>query len=66
MPSVEDIDVRIYDPTTGIIAMVLFGASIAFPRRITDPNGNVELNVGLLKFMKYIFYHYGSMISNLS
>ncbi|MFV9972326.1 MAG: hypothetical protein AB8V06_02570 [Francisella endosymbiont of Hyalomma asiaticum] len=47
MPSVEDIDVRIYDPTTGIIAMGLFGASIAFPRRVTDPNGNVELNVGL-------------------
>ncbi len=54
MPSVEDIDVRIYDPTTGIIAMGLFGASIAFPRRVTDSNGNVELNVGLFKFMKYI------------
>ena len=45
---------RIYDPITGIIAMGLFGASIAFPRRVTDPNGNVELNVGLFKFMKYI------------
>ncbi|OIN83322.1 FAD-dependent oxidoreductase [Francisella sp. TX07-6608] len=54
VPSVEGIDVRIYDPTTGIIAPGLFGAGIAFPRRVTDPNGNVELNVGLFKFMKDI------------
>lgn len=32
----------------------VFGAGIAFPRRVTDPNGNVELNVGLFKFMKDI------------
>ncbi|AJI50392.1 pyridine nucleotide-disulfide oxidoreductase family protein [Francisella tularensis subsp. holarctica] len=54
VPSVEGIDVRIYDPTIGIIAPGFFGAGIAFPRRVTDPNGNVELNVGLFKFMKDI------------
>ncbi|AIT09319.1 hypothetical protein LO80_04610 [Candidatus Francisella endociliophora] len=54
VPSVEGIDARSYDPTTGIIAPGLFGAGIAFPREITDPNGNVELNVGLFKFMNDI------------
>ncbi|APC92134.1 MULTISPECIES: FAD-dependent oxidoreductase [Francisella] len=54
VPGVEGIDVRIYDPATGIIAPGLFGAGIAFPRKVTDPNGNVELNVGLFKFMKDI------------
>lgn len=30
----------------------LFGSGIAFPERITDPHGNVEMNVGFWKFMK--------------
>ncbi|MBY7734014.1 MULTISPECIES: FAD-dependent oxidoreductase [Francisella] len=54
IPCVESIDARVYDPTTGIIAPGLFGAGIAFPRKVTDPNGNVELNVGLFKFMNDI------------
>ena len=54
VPSVEGVDVRQYDPTTGIIAPGLFGVGIGFPQKVTDPNGNVELNVGLFKFMKDI------------
>lgn len=30
----------------------LFGAGIAWPQRVTDPEGNVSLDVGLWKFMK--------------
>ncbi|GAB7359567.1 hypothetical protein MBLNU230_g6754t1 [Neophaeotheca triangularis] len=30
----------------------LFGSGIAFPERVVDPHGNVELNVGFWKFMK--------------
>ncbi|MED7787718.1 FAD-dependent oxidoreductase [Francisella sp. 19X1-34] len=54
VPSAEGVDVRQYDPTTGIIAPGLFGVGIGFPQKVTDPNGNVELNVGLFKFMKDI------------
>jgi len=32
----------------------LFGAGIAWPERVTDPQGNVEYAVGFWKFMKYI------------
>lgn len=32
----------------------LFGAGIAFPQRVTDPEGTVEYAVGLFKFMKYL------------
>lgn len=53
-PVIGGIDFRVYDPTTGIIAPGLFGAGIAFPCKVADPNGNVELNVGLYKFMKDI------------
>ncbi|WP_150466716.1 FAD-dependent oxidoreductase [Francisella sp. SYW-9] len=54
VPSAEGVDVRCYDPTTGIIAPGLFGVGIGFPQKVTDPNGNVELNVGLFKFMRDI------------
>jgi hypothetical protein len=54
LPSAEGVDVRQYDPTTGIIAPGLFGVGIGFPQKVTDPNGNVELNVGLFKFMRDI------------
>ncbi|MDE4998779.1 hypothetical protein NAI79_10510, partial [Francisella tularensis subsp. holarctica] len=52
--SVEGIDVRIYDPNIGFIAPGFFGAGIAFPSRVTDPNCNVDINVGLFNFMKDI------------
>lgn len=32
----------------------LYGAGIAFPERVTDPHGNVELAVGFFKFMKFV------------
>lgn len=32
----------------------LFGAGIAWPERVRDPHGNVEMAVGFWKFMRYI------------
>ncbi len=32
----------------------LYAAGIAWPERVTDPEGNVELAVGLAKFMNYL------------
>lgn len=32
----------------------LYGAGIAWPERVTDPQGNVEYAVGFWKFMRYI------------
>jgi alpha-1,3/alpha-1,6-mannosyltransferase len=32
----------------------LYGAGIAFPEKVVDPEGNVEYAVGLAKFMKYL------------
>lgn len=32
----------------------LFGAGIAFPERVVDPEGNVEYAVGLFKFMNFM------------
>ncbi len=43
-----------YDRTTGIIAPGLFGCGIAFPERVVDRAGNVEYNVGLLKFARFL------------
>lgn len=45
-----------HDFTTGSIegAAGVRGFGIAFPERITDPHGNVEMSVGLWKFMRYI------------
>lgn len=53
-PKVDNINLKEYDTSSGIIAPGLFGAGIAFPRQVTDPNGNKELNVGLFKFMNDI------------
>lgn len=51
----------LYDHTTGAFTdkegaevRGLYGAGIAWPERVTDPEGNVELAVGLAKFMKYL------------
>lgn len=51
LPHLENIDATHYDRNYGIIAPGLFGCGIGFPREVTDPNGNKELNVGLYKFM---------------
>ena len=32
----------------------LYGAGIAWPEQVVDPEGNVEHAVGLLKFMTYL------------
>ncbi len=32
----------------------LYAAGIAWPEQVTDPEGNVELAVGLAKFMNYL------------
>lgn len=32
----------------------LFGAGIAFPERVKNPEGDIELNVGMFKFMKFL------------
>ena len=43
-----------YNESNGIIAPGLFGVGIAYPYRITDPLGNVEHDVGMNKFMRYL------------
>jgi len=32
----------------------LYGAGIAWPNKVTDPEGNVEFAVGLAKFMAFL------------
>jgi hypothetical protein len=50
-----------FDPLTGGFAdkegkevRGLYGAGIAWPNRVTDPEGNVEYAVGLAKFMSFL------------
>lgn len=38
----------------GVKVPGLYGAGIAWPERVVDPEGNVEYAVGLLKFMNYL------------
>ncbi|ETS85289.1 hypothetical protein PFICI_03314 [Pestalotiopsis fici W106-1] len=42
------------DATSGKELPGLFGAGIAFPERVVDPEGNVEHAVGFFKFMKFL------------
>lgn len=42
------------DKETGERIPGLYGAGIAFPERVVDPEGNVEYAVGLFKFMKFL------------
>lgn len=51
---IEGVDVAGYNERTGEIAPGLFGCGIAFPEKVTDRAGNVEYNVGILKFVKYL------------
>jgi hypothetical protein len=43
-----------YNPHVGIIAPGLFGLGIAYPEAKPDPFGNIELQVGLWKFIVYL------------
>ncbi len=38
----------------GEVVKGLYGAGIAWPERVVDPEGNVEFAVGLWKFMRYL------------
>ncbi|KAJ3141372.1 hypothetical protein HK100_007611 [Physocladia obscura] len=51
---VEGVDLSQYDAKTGVIVPGLFGVGIAFPELGEDAAGNLELQVGLWKFMKYL------------
>lgn len=42
------------DKETGEKIPGLYGAGIAFPERVVDPEGNVEYAVGLFKFMNFL------------
>ena len=45
-----------HDGTRGDLVRLpgMYGAGIAFPERVKDPHGNVEMAVGFLKFMKFV------------
>lgn len=43
-----------YNARCGIIAPGLFGCGIGYPEERTDRYGNVEMRVGLWKFMQYL------------
>lgn len=42
----------------------LFGAGIAFPERVKNPEGDIELNVGMFKFMKFLKKVAGTWVGN--
>lgn len=54
IPNIEGYPDCAYNNKTGIIAPGLFGFGIAFPEQATDRAGNVELRVGLWKFIDYL------------
>jgi hypothetical protein len=43
-----------FEDTDGKIVKGLYAAGIAWPEKVTDPEGNVEYAVGLAKFMNYL------------
>lgn len=43
-----------HNPYTGILARGLFGLGIAYPEHKRDPFGNLEIQVGMWKFMTYL------------
>lgn len=56
----QKLDLRYNDRTAGFsdasgkTVKGLYGAGIAWPEKVTDPEGNVEHAVGLAKFMNYL------------
>lgn len=51
---IQGADQTRYDQSTGVLAPGLFGCGIAFPEKVVDRAGNVEFNVGLLKFSNFL------------
>lgn len=45
---------KFHEQGDGPIIPGLYGAGIAFPERVVDPQGNVEYAVGFFKFMKFL------------
>jgi alpha-1,3/alpha-1,6-mannosyltransferase len=43
-----------FEDEEGAVVKGLYGAGIAWPEKVTDPEGNVEHAVGLAKFMKFL------------
>lgn len=52
--TVDDYGYLDYNPHTGILARGLFGLGIAYPEHRHDPFGNLEIQVGMWKFMTYL------------
>lgn len=53
-PRFENTTGSFVDAESGEKIPGLFGAGIAFPQRVVDPEGNVEHAVGLFKFMNFL------------
>ncbi|KAF3763599.1 hypothetical protein M406DRAFT_293206 [Cryphonectria parasitica EP155] len=53
-PRFEHVTGAFTDKETGAPIPGLYGAGIAFPERVVDPEGNVEYAVGLFKFMNFL------------
>lgn len=49
-----DNDTGSFADKEGVKIKGLYGAGIAWPERVVDPEGNVEYAVGLGKFMKFL------------
>lgn len=45
---------KFHEQGDGPVIPGLYGAGIAFPERVVDPQGNVEYAVGFFKFMKFL------------
>lgn len=53
-PKFDNVSAAFTDAKTGTTVKGLYGAGIAFPERVVDPEGNTEYAVGLFKFMKFL------------
>jgi len=53
LPSINGSKDVTYDNSSGIIGPRLFGIGIAFPEKLTEPDGNKEFRIGLPFFMEY-------------
>ncbi len=53
-PKFDDVTGGFEDKKSGKRVPGLYGAGIAFPQRVVDPEGNVEHAVGLYKFMVFL------------
>ncbi len=53
-PKIKGLSGLKHNTRTGIIAPGLFGFGIGFPEAKADPYGNLEMQIGLWKFMTYL------------